>query len=76
MNPSITLIITTYNWPDALYLVLTSLLKQSILPDELIIADDGSLEETKSLIANLKDKFDIPYIHLWQEDKGFRRVNF
>ncbi len=39
MKPSVTLIITTYNWPDALHLVLTSVHKQSVLPGELIIAD-------------------------------------
>ena len=40
----IALIITTYNWPDALELVLESVKVQTILPDEVIIADDGSMK--------------------------------
>lgn len=73
MKPKTTLIIATYNWPEALYLVLSSALKQSVSPSEIIIADDGSKDETKSLIASFKNKFDIPLIHVWQEDKGFRK---
>ena len=38
------LIITTYNWPEALRLVLSSINNQSVLPNEIIIADDGSRE--------------------------------
>ena len=48
----ITLIITTYNWPESLLLVIESIKRQTILPDEIIIADDGSTKETKDLINN------------------------
>ena len=41
------LIIATYTWSEALELVLLSVLKQSHLPEEIIIADDGSTEITK-----------------------------
>ena len=47
------LIIATYNWPKALELVLLSVLKQSHLPDEIIIADDGSTDATKEMIDSL-----------------------
>lgn len=70
--PSLTLIITTYNWPKALEIVLRSVLNQSILPNEIIIADDGSKNETKTLIEYYKNLFQIPVIHSWQEDIGFR----
>ncbi len=66
------LIISTYNWPEALNLCLQSVLKQSILPSEIIIADDGSKENTWLLIDNFRPQFTIPLIHVWQEDKGFR----
>jgi glycosyltransferase involved in cell wall biosynthesis len=36
------LIITTYNWPEALELTLKTAVKQSVQPNEIIIADDGS----------------------------------
>ena len=68
----VTLIITTYKRPKALKLVLNSILQQSILPDEIIIGDDGSGIETANLIKDYRTKFFIPLKHIWQEDKGFR----
>jgi len=66
------LIITTYNWPQALEMVLESVRTQTELPDEVIIADDGSGADTIALIATFKDKFPVPLYHSWQEDQGFR----
>lgn len=66
------LIITTYNWPDALELVLESVKIQTVLPDEVIIADDGSNEDTRLLIQKFQKKFPTKLKHIWQEDKGFR----
>ena len=68
----LTLIITTYNWPESLLLVIESIKHQTILPDEVIIADDGSTKETKNLINNFKKDTDLNIIHSWQEDMGFR----
>ena len=68
------LIIATYNWPAALELVLLSLLKQSRLPDEIIIADDGSTKATKQLIERYTDKFQCDLHHIWQADKGFQKT--
>ncbi|WP_318495740.1 glycosyltransferase family 2 protein [Photobacterium leiognathi] len=66
------LIITTYNWKEALSAVLDSVLYQSILPDEVIIADDGSRDDTKNLINELQKEYPISLIHSWQADIGFR----
>jgi glycosyltransferase involved in cell wall biosynthesis len=66
------LIIATYNWKEALELVLISLFKQRLKPFEVIIADDGSRADTKELIDEYRQKFDFPLIHVWHEDKGFR----
>lgn len=68
----ISLIITTYNRKDALELVLLSVLNQTLLPKEVIIADDGSLEDTKALIKSYQAKFPIPLIHCWHADEGFK----
>ena len=68
-----TLIIATYNWPQALELVLISVLKQTCLPNEIIIADDGSTKTTQQLIQQYSNKFTPKLIHIWQEDKGYRR---
>jgi len=66
------LIICTYNWPEALNLVLTSALNQSVEPTEIIIADDGSNNSTAELINIFSTKSHIPLIHSWQEDNGCR----
>lgn len=68
----ITLIITTYNWPGALRLSLMSAARQSRIPDEVIVADDGSGSETSDLIAEMAATFPCPLIHAWQADLGFR----
>ena len=67
------LLIATYNWPQALNLVLKSAMVQSVLPDEILIADDGSAAETKELIEQFQQESPIPIRHFWQEDKGFRK---
>lgn len=68
----VSLIITTYNRPDALHLVLQSILHQSRLPDEVIIADDGSGEETRKTIELFRKQCPVQVLHAWQEDLGFR----
>jgi len=69
---TISLIITTYNWPQALEMVLQSVCTQTELPDEVIIADDGSGAATATLIEKYKATFPVPLYHSWQEDQGFR----
>jgi glycosyltransferase involved in cell wall biosynthesis len=71
-NPSVSLIVTTYNWPDALHLCLKSIVNQKVYPDEVIIADDGSDFNTKNLIELFQKDFPVPLIHVWQEDNGFQ----
>lgn len=66
--PKCSLVTPTYNWPEALELLLISVLNQTVLPDEVIVADDGSRENTKKLIAEFQEKFTIPLIHVWHED--------
>ncbi|MDX1809434.1 MAG: glycosyltransferase family 2 protein [Sulfurospirillaceae bacterium] len=67
------LIITTYNWPDALEQTLKSVLRQTHIPDEVIIADDGSTDATKALIEKFSlENPQLNIIHSWQEDEGFR----
>ncbi|KII81203.1 glycosyltransferase family 2 protein [Vibrio renipiscarius] len=67
-----TLIITTYNWKEALKAVLESVKRQSVMPDEVIVADDGSRDDTKQLIDQFSSDFPVPLIHSWHEDNGFQ----
>lgn len=68
----ISLIITTYNWKEALQLSLLSVLSQTILPLEIVVADDGSGQETADLVREFASSSSVPVIHSWQEDRGFR----
>jgi glycosyltransferase involved in cell wall biosynthesis len=68
----VSLIITTYNSPAALLLVLNSVEMQSTLPFDVIVADDGSNMDTKGLIKNFQLTTCLKIIHSWQKDTGFR----
>jgi len=68
----ISLAITTYNWKEALELVLLSAFRQQLLPAEILIADDGSSDGTAELIEQMQRNSPVPLRHCWQEDLGFR----
>lgn len=73
MNAAVvTLLISTYNWEDALRLCLSSASIQTVAPSEIVIADDGSREETRKLIDEFRTILKVPIVHVWQEDNGFR----
>ncbi len=71
MNVSI--IISTYNQPGWLEKVLWGYGCQSHPDFELLIADDGSTEETRRVIERLKTETGMRTRHLWHEDRGYRR---
>lgn len=71
-NLKISLVVTTHNRPDALRLVLQSIARQRVLPDEVVVADDGSEEETRRLISEFQAGFPVPLEHIWQPYQGFR----
>ncbi len=69
----ISVIVTTYNWPYALRAVLNALIEQKTnYPFEIIVADDGSNDETAQLIRSVKSRASVPILHIWQPDEGFR----
>lgn len=69
---SVSVIVTTYNNPGYLRQVLTGYLAQSVMPTELLVADDGSGEETADVINEFRLQAPFPVIHIWHEDQGFR----
>ena len=69
------LIVATYNSPHALTLCLTSVARQTVLPDSICIADDGSGPETKAAIDAFAAAHPEPsFRHVWHEDKGFEKA--
>ncbi|MCC8189944.1 MAG: glycosyltransferase family 2 protein [Planctomycetes bacterium] len=65
------LIIVTYERPDALATVLGSVQRQTRLPDEVVIGDDGSGPETAAVIRRFADA-GLPVRHEWLEHDGYR----
>lgn len=68
----ISVIITTYNRPDALAAVVEACFVQDNKNFEIIIADDGSTHNTKDCIEKLRARSPVPLFHVWQPDDGFR----
>ena len=69
---TVSLIISTYNWPRALYLCLDSVMQQTVMPTEILIADDGSGISTRDVVKHFENISPVPVHHIWHEDRGFR----
>ncbi len=67
-NPSVTVIIPFYNGAHFIERALNSILKQSILPNEIIIVNDGSKESERTFLESIKDKY--KFIILNKENGG------
>lgn len=72
-TPRLTLIISFYNKIDLLRKVLESVALQTMPDIEVVIADDGSRAEVAQAIKTLQGQYAFPLIHVWQEDKGWRK---
>lgn len=70
----ISVVLATYNWPQALRLCLQGLSEQTDKNFEVVIADDGSTDETAQLIKSCSQSLDIKIKHVWQQDVGFRKA--
>lgn len=75
MNPAprLGLIINTWNQPEYLDRVLHAVSNQSSAPDEVLLADDGSDDQTRQVFAKWGSRQTAPALHVWQEHVGFRR---
>lgn len=72
MAPPVTVLITTYDRPRELALVLAGFARQTHLDLELVVADDGSGPETKEVIERFQARAPFVVLHAWQENLGFR----
>lgn len=72
-SPKISLIVAVYNKPENLRLVFAACDRQSFREFEVIIADDGSGPAVKDTIAEAKNLYAFPIIHLWHDDNGWRK---
>ncbi|HYG24146.1 MAG TPA: glycosyltransferase family 2 protein [Verrucomicrobiae bacterium] len=70
----ISLIISTYNQPEALHQVFQGVSLQDDWPAEILIADDGSAETTRRLIKEWSASARAPVQHHWHPDVGFLKT--
>lgn len=68
----VSLIISTYNAPVALLRTLESVASQTEYPHEVIVADDGSAEDTAAVVRKFAESAPFTLRHVWHEDRGFR----
>lgn len=69
----VTVLLTTYNSPEWLEKVLWGYNAQSYKNFEIIIADDGSTDETRALIGRIRSETELEITHVWHEDHGFQK---
>jgi glycosyltransferase involved in cell wall biosynthesis len=69
----VSVIVSTYNQPAWLEKVLWGYARQTVRDFELLIADDGSAEETAEVIDRAGARTGLELKHVWHEDRGYRR---
>lgn len=71
--PVASVVFSTYNQPDWLEKTLLGFAAQDRADFEVVVADDGSREETRERIEALRPRLPFALQHLWQPDEGFRK---
>ena len=70
---SISVIVVTLNRAESLQEALRSLIRQERQPDEVIVVDNGSTDNTKEVVLNFKDKLNIKYVYEVQSGIPYAR---
>lgn len=69
----LSVVLTTYNNPEWLEKVLWGFAAQSFREFELLVADDGSDDRTRELLARLRPQLGYMLHHVWHAKDGFRK---
>lgn len=69
---SLSVVVSTYEWPEALDAVLFGLSEQTDADFDLVVADDGSGQATADVVERWREAFGERLRHVRQEDEGFR----
>jgi glycosyltransferase involved in cell wall biosynthesis len=72
MPDLISIIVSTFDRPDALDAVLRSLSRQDDRRFEVVIGDDGSVRDTADMIERWRPRLGAPLRYVWQQHRGFR----
>ncbi len=73
-TPRISVVIATYEWPEALDVMLEALSDQRDSSFEVVVADDGSGPDTKDVVDRWRPAFGGDLSHSWQPNDGYRRA--
>jgi len=72
VSPRLSVIVSTYDRPRALRLVLEGYTRSRFQDFEVIVADDGSTDETAQVVESFSRESPFPVKHVWQPHRGFR----
>jgi glycosyltransferase involved in cell wall biosynthesis len=72
-TPRISVVIATYEWPEALEVMLRALAEQREDELEVVVADDGSGPETAAVVERWREHVSLRVLHAWQPDNGWRK---
>ena len=72
-NLSISVIIVTFNRADSLEETLASLVKQVRQPDEVVVVDNRSTDNTKEMALSFTDRLNIKYVYEGQRGIPYAR---
>ncbi|WP_266365690.1 glycosyltransferase [Tellurirhabdus rosea] len=68
-----TVLIPVYNRPDELRELLDSLAKQTRIPDEILVIEDGSVDKAEQVADSFRDRLPIRYFFKPNSGQGFTR---
>lgn len=71
---TLSVVVSTYDWPEALDAVLRALSEQSDERFDVVVADDGSGLETATVVEDWREVLGGRVEHVWQPHRGFRQA--
>lgn len=74
LMPRVSVILSTFDQPQALAFALIGYQRQSFKDFDVVVADDGSDEETRLVVEEFRAAGVFPIKHVRQENQGFRRA--
>lgn len=69
----VSVVVVTYEWPEALDVVLRALFEQDDPSFEVVVADDGSGPATADVVSRWQESVGERLRHVWQPDQGWRQ---
>jgi len=72
-SPRASVIVSSFDRPANLERCLEGFRAQSVAGFEVLVADDGSGQETRAVIERADAAYPVPLHHVWHPDEGFRK---